>query len=524
MPEKSGFFDSTATDIRAYPAREFAEYFSRFIKNGIFSGGTFLKVVANGTDANVSIQTGYGWINGYLYGVYDTALTLPIQAATTLDRIDRVVLRLDVSAAVRSIKAVVLQGTPSTTPTAPSLTRSGDVYDLSLAQVRVNANTSIVTPSNITDERLNNDVCGIVTGLIDQANTTSIFNQFQAFLDLKTAEYQLEWEAFIESVQDEGFATTQYVDNRVLTGGYGATTNSSNAYSVILVPAPTALVAGLRATIRINAANTGAATLNVNGLGAKSILKSNGTSVTSGFLKVNSVYSVVYNGTAFILQGEGGEYGTAVASDVLVGKTIGTESGLISGTMPNRSAESAHQLALSTEVWQGDRVFFMPPDGYFNGQSWVYVLTPDLLPSNIRSGKSILGVAGTLNEGPKYATGTVSRTNTQHKFTLPSGNPAYDRYKITVTGLAFRPNRIIVYSQSWPDRDVIGIYDRGSLSAGGYSFTKLFEGSTVSFYRLYENSANGGVDEAWVSDQGFQLPMYSTNTANSTITWEAFQV
>lgn len=225
MPEKSGFFDSTATDTRAYPAREFAEYFARFIKNGVFSGGTFLKVVASGTDANVSIQTGYGWINGYLYGVYDTALTLPIQAATTLDRIDRVVLRLDVSAAVRSIKAVVLQGTPSTTPTAPSLTRSGDVYDLSLAQVRVNANSSIVLPSNITDERLNNDVCGIVTGLIDQANTTSIFNQFQSFLDLKTAEYQLEWDEFIESVQDKGFATPQYVD----TKANAAETNAKNA-------------------------------------------------------------------------------------------------------------------------------------------------------------------------------------------------------------------------------------------------------------------------------------------------------
>jgi hypothetical protein len=137
---------------------------------------------------------------------------------------------------------------------------------------------------------------------------------------------------------------------------------------------------------------------------------------------------------------------------------------------------------------------------------------------------TLIDKVNTIQTGPKYATGTVSRTTTQHKFTLPNGDPAYDRFKITVTGLSFRPNRIIVYSQGSPDRSVIGIYDRGSLSAGGYSFTKLFEAFTVSTYRLFENSANGGVDEAWVSDQGFQLPMYSTNTANSTITWEAFRV
>lgn len=402
MPQKSGFFDTTADDPRDYPAREFAEYFARFVGNGIFSGGTKLKVSATGTNANVKIETGFGWINGYLYSVYDEALTLTVQPATNADRIDRVILRLDTSTPVRAIRALILQGNPAASPTVPAITRSGDIYDLSLAQILVKANTSVVLPENITDERLNSAVCGVVTGLIQQADTTAIFNQFQAWLNTKTVEYAAEWRAFLESVQDEGFATTQYVDNRVLTGGYGATTNSANAYSVTLVPAPTALVAGLRATIRINAANTGAATLNVNGLGARNILKSNGTALTSGFLKVNSVYSVVYNGTAFILQGEGGEYGTAVASDVLVGKTIGTESGLISGAMPNRSAESAHQLALSTEVWLADRAFLRPPNGYYDGQSWLYALTPDLHPTNIRSGKNILGVAGSLIEGKQY--------------------------------------------------------------------------------------------------------------------------
>ncbi|WP_167434070.1 tail fiber protein [Paenibacillus silvae] len=88
--------------------------------------------------------------------------------------------------------------------------------------------------------------------------------------------------------------------------GYGTTTNSGNAYTVTLTPAPTAYVDGLRITIKINSANTGAVTINVNGLGAKGVLKSNGSDLTANGIRANSVYSLVYNGTAFILQGEGG--------------------------------------------------------------------------------------------------------------------------------------------------------------------------------------------------------------------------
>lgn len=210
MPQKSGFFDTTADDPREYPAREFAEYFSRFVGNGIFGGGEKLKVTASGKDMNVSINLGYGWIAGYMYAVYDTPLVLPIEQATTQDRIDRIVLRLDVSTPVRAIRAIVLQGLPAATPQAPAIVRSGDIYDLSLAQVLVKANTSTIQQSQVTDERLNNQVCGIVTGVIQQADTTSIFNQFQSWLNTKTAEYQKQWEDFMKSIQDEGFAPMKH--------------------------------------------------------------------------------------------------------------------------------------------------------------------------------------------------------------------------------------------------------------------------------------------------------------------------
>ncbi|MCP1135531.1 phage tail protein [Paenibacillus polysaccharolyticus] len=90
--------------------------------------------------------------------------------------------------------------------------------------------------------------------------------------------------------------------------------------------------------------------------------------------------------------------GNATAVQVLSGVTFSNASANgQTGTMPNRSAQSAHQLAKLTEVWQGDRAFFMPPDGYYDGNSWVYALTPDLKPDNLLIGKKVLGVAGTYN-------------------------------------------------------------------------------------------------------------------------------
>lgn len=113
---------------------------------------------------------------------------------------------------------------------------------------------------------------------------------------------------------------------------YGSA-SGTNAKTITLNPAPTALVEGFAVSFKNATQNTGAVTLNVNGLGAKSVLKPNGTALASGNLKANSIYTVRYSGTAFILQGEGGEYGNATPEDVLQGILFGTEEGIKTGTL-----------------------------------------------------------------------------------------------------------------------------------------------------------------------------------------------
>ena len=92
--------------------------------------------------------------------------------------------------------------------------------------------------------------------------------------------------------------------------GYAAATGSANAYSVTLNPGPAALVEGMAVAVKIPVDNTGASTLNVNGLGAKPIKKPNGNDVAAGNLKAGSIYTLRYNASTgnFILQGEGGDF------------------------------------------------------------------------------------------------------------------------------------------------------------------------------------------------------------------------
>lgn len=86
---------------------------------------------------------------------------------------------------------------------------------------------------------------------------------------------------------------------------YAVASGSANAYTVT-INGITSYQEGLAVAVKINIDNTGPSTLNVNSLGAKPIKKQNGNDVSAEDLKAGSIYTLRYNGTNFILQGEGG--------------------------------------------------------------------------------------------------------------------------------------------------------------------------------------------------------------------------
>jgi len=91
------------------------------------------------------------------------------------------------------------------------------------------------------------------------------------------------------------------VTNQKGAFNFGTTGGGTTAYTLTLTPALTAYVAGQRFFIKMNATNTGASTLNVNGLGAKTIKKFTGTDVASGDLLINSIVELVYDGTNLLI-------------------------------------------------------------------------------------------------------------------------------------------------------------------------------------------------------------------------------
>ena len=161
--EKSGFFNSSSGD-RIYDAVDFAAYFGSLVSNGIFYKVSTNLQVSPGSGFAVSVAAGMAWINGYRYENTD-ALNIPLTTANGSNpRIDRVVVRL--SSVNRNIQLAVVDGTPATTPVAPALTRTSDVYELCIAEVLVPTAATSIIAYNITDTRLNTSLCGLVNSLV----------------------------------------------------------------------------------------------------------------------------------------------------------------------------------------------------------------------------------------------------------------------------------------------------------------------------------------------------------------------
>lgn len=183
MAEQSGFFNANVVNgnyDREYLAEDFAKYFASFVGNGIFGGKSNELLVVQSTDTGmkVDVSPGMGWINGYWYE-NTSKLTLNIDVADgVLNRIDSVVIRW--GKAERKAWLAISKGAPAAAAVAASVQRTADYYELKLAEISVKAGTTKITQAEITDTRLNSNVCGIVKGLIDQIDTTDLFAQYNA--------------------------------------------------------------------------------------------------------------------------------------------------------------------------------------------------------------------------------------------------------------------------------------------------------------------------------------------------------
>ena len=148
-------FDFDAADVAAYLAGR---------TSGVFNSAEDFPVTAAG-GLTVTVGAGRGWVHPSRFTGYSITkreadtLTMPL-ADPSLPRIDRIVMRYDAGARAASLQ--VLQGTASSTPTAPAISRTELIYDLCLAEITRPAGSTSITTGQITDTRLDEALCGIV--------------------------------------------------------------------------------------------------------------------------------------------------------------------------------------------------------------------------------------------------------------------------------------------------------------------------------------------------------------------------
>lgn len=90
-------------------------------------------------------------------------------------------------------------------------------------------------------------------------------------------------------------------DPRVFPNAYAADAGANDTYVITLPTAPTAYVTGQLFAFKANTVNTGAATLNVNSLGAKTIVKNVSDTLSDGDIGAGQIVLVIYDGTNFRL-------------------------------------------------------------------------------------------------------------------------------------------------------------------------------------------------------------------------------
>ena len=195
--EKFSFFNDVHDD-RVYYAEDWARHLKKYFTNGIFNNE--LNVLAN-NDMTITIKEGDANIEGYRYTNTGDLVKTIDNADGTLNRIDNVVLRLDLTN--RLISAQIIKGTFADKPVAPELVRTSTIYDLRLAKISIPAGTTTITQDLITDTRFITSDCGNVISTVQTPDTENLFIQMQTLFEKQINELNNNFEIWFDSIKNQ---------------------------------------------------------------------------------------------------------------------------------------------------------------------------------------------------------------------------------------------------------------------------------------------------------------------------------
>lgn len=225
-------------ELTTYPlnnieySAEDAELFHVTRTSGVYAKNSFDYSVT-GADNTIIIGTGIGWIKnsefaGKVIALKDKASLDMGLPDSVYPRIDAIVIQF--YANMNATNIVVKNGTASSEPIPPEISRDEAVYELHLYHVKREAGSLSITPSNITDLRLNSSYCGLMADSITSIDTYAIEKQVADLIKSLQNEISNVKDGSTYLLRDgsTGMTGNLQMDGNTITG-LGAPVNDNDA-------------------------------------------------------------------------------------------------------------------------------------------------------------------------------------------------------------------------------------------------------------------------------------------------------
>lgn len=176
MSLEYGFYNGNNGD-RKYDSRQISQIFEGIINDGIYMSVGDKFMVSENSGMNVLVGSGRAWMQG-TWTANDTDLALTVDdAEVVLNRIDTIVIEVDLNARMNAVN--IVKGTPASSPIPPTLEFEGGVYQYPLADIEVLAGATSIAQGDITN-RVGTVDMPFVTGIIDTIDSSTLLTQWEA--------------------------------------------------------------------------------------------------------------------------------------------------------------------------------------------------------------------------------------------------------------------------------------------------------------------------------------------------------
>ena len=197
--EAFGLFWNSNEGDRTYDANSFEYWLKKFFTSGVFNGDLQVRAIGGMT---LQVDAGYANVDGKVR-FWNESFNITLEAAnSTMPRIDTIVITRDnINRQITCEKITGAYSADTPAPTAP--VRNDEIYQLVLAQIYVAAGVTSIMQANITDTRSNPDLCGWITGTVEEVDFSQFAAQFASYYENFTETNQADFEEWFDHMKDQ---------------------------------------------------------------------------------------------------------------------------------------------------------------------------------------------------------------------------------------------------------------------------------------------------------------------------------